>query len=555
MKTLLAAIVVTLLLLPCFASAGTPVSLDAATRAIKTEGGKLSEVEGGWNLWSNGEVGDYFLFKDVQECELSVIAYGSPCQGDWPLMSLMVDGETQKTVTVGSKTFASYKFPLQLSPGVHQITVAFINDMQVGKEDRNLYLKGFELKSDTTPPALATPEQWMAECLKREQFAIDQSAAAIEKYRKGDISVQVVDPDGKAIPGAKVSVEMVSHEFLFGCNIFMFDRFKTEKENAAYKQAFANLFNYATVGFYWRWYEHTRGKPQYEYTDKVVSWCTSHGIRMKGHPLLWGNEAGVPTWSKGQPSSEQQKARVIEIMQRYAGKIGVWEVVNEPAHEKAVPIDPAYRWARQADANAYLIVNDYYVMANGFPPFYQLLEKSKADGLPFDGIGIQAHEPHTMRFPLGQVQRVLDTYAKLSKDLHITEFTPASSGEEITGSPITGKWDEKAQEDYAVKFYRTCFAHPSVAGITWWDLCDDGAWLKGGGMLHKDLSPKPVYTALRKLIHEEWWTRSNGETNAAGKFATRGFLGRYVVTATAGGKTVKAEFALSRQPSVWTIRM
>ena len=36
-------------------------------------------------------------------------------------------------------------------------------------------------------------------------------------------------------------------------------------QNAAYKQRFEELFNYATVGFYWRWYESERGKPQYDY--------------------------------------------------------------------------------------------------------------------------------------------------------------------------------------------------------------------------------------------------------------------------------------------------
>jgi hypothetical protein len=33
----------------------------------------------------------------------------------------------------------------------------------------------------------------------------------------------------------------------------------------------------------------------------------------------------------------------------------------------------------------------------------------------------------------------------------------------------------------------------------------------GGGLLRKDLSPKKVYTALKKLIHEEWSTRAAGK--------------------------------------------
>jgi hypothetical protein len=36
-------------------------------------------------------------------------------------------------------------------------------------------------------------------------------------------------------------------------NIFGFDRYKTEAQNAAYKKQFEELLNCATAGFYWRW--------------------------------------------------------------------------------------------------------------------------------------------------------------------------------------------------------------------------------------------------------------------------------------------------------------
>jgi hypothetical protein len=108
---------------------------------------------------------------------------------------------------------------------------------------------------------------------------------------------------------------------------------------------------YATVGFYWRWYERERGKPQYEYTDKVVAWCRERGIRLKGHPLLRGNESGIPVWSRVQPSPGIQRQRVTEIMQRYQGKIEFWEVVNEPSHLPRLKIDDPYRWAREAERN------------------------------------------------------------------------------------------------------------------------------------------------------------------------------------------------------------
>jgi len=381
----------------------------------------------------------------------------------------------------------------------------------------------------------------------REEFLVEEARGEIEIYRKGEAEICVVDGQ-KPIQGASVSVDQISHEFLFGCNIYMFDRFKGAEENRAYRERFLELFNYATTGFYWRSYEPVPGQPQYEYTDKVVRWCERHGIRVKGHPLLWDHEAGRPLWADGeQPSAELQRRRVKEIIRRYRERIEFWEVVNEPSHCSGIEIDEPYRWAREADPKAKLILNDYHILADGHPPFFDLLRQAKMEGVPFDGIGIQAHEPRTMRFPLNQVRRVLDTYATLGKPLHITEFTPASGGQRITGSYLEGSWNEARQADYAEKFYTLCFSHPAVVAITWWDLCDRHSWLPGGGMLRSDLSAKPVYTRLWKLIHQEWHTRAKGRTDAHGCFRFRGFFGTYRARIRYGPRSLESTLRLSRR--------
>ena len=530
-------------------------TIEAERAAIRTIGGAR---DGAWNLWSNGEVGDYVTFEKAGTYEVAVRAYGSPAAGAWPAMSVRVDGDARAHATVDRAAFGEDVFRIEIDAGTHRVTVSFDNDAVLGNEDRNLYLDRIEVRPTgglPEPRAGDRKELAMANA-EREARIVRATAERIEKNRKRDAVVRVVDADGKPVPDASVAAEQVRHEFLFGCNIYRFDRFGKAEENAAYRKRFEELFNYATAGFYWGGYEPERGKPAYAYTDKVVAWCLERGIRMKGHPLLWGCEYGIPPWSKGQPAPEVQKQRVFDIMRRYEGKITFWEVVNEPSHLPGLPIDDPYRWAREADPKAYLIVNDYYVMADGQPGFFRMLEKAKADGVPFDGIGIQAHEPRTMRFPLEQVQRVLDTYAALGKDLHITEFTPCSAGQEITGSHLEGKWDEAAQADYAEKFYRVCFAHPAVAGITWWDLCDNGSWLKGGGMLRADLSPKPAYETLRKLIHEEWHTRAEGRTDASGAIHLRGFLGPYRVRVDRGGRKAETAFHLTREgPSEVTVRL
>jgi len=531
-----------------FQAAPAPAALviRAEKAAIRTEGGP--NPGGGWNLWSNGRVGQSLRFARAGNYGIVVRGWGSPAGGVWPEMALLVDGRAVKTIAVAGAQRADYRFDVDLAVGIHEIAAAFLNDAIIGKEDRNLYLDRFTI---SPPPGVSEPtlvaKGELAEAAeKSERESVAATQAAIEKYRKADAKIRIVDADGRPLSGVKVSVEQMSHEFLFGCNSYMFERCKDEAQNAAYKRRFAELFNYATVGFYWRWYEPRRGKPDYQYTDKVVAWCREHGIRMKGHPLLWGDQAGVPSWSQGQPSPQIQRQRVQDIIGRYRGKIEFWEVVNEPSHLAEPKIDQPYRWARQADPRACLIVNDYYVLADGGPGFFKLLTAAKQNGVPFDGIGIQAHEPRTMRFPLDRVQEILDQYATLGKGLNITEFTPTSAGEKITGSYRDGFWDEVAQADYAVKFYRVCFAHPAMRAITWWDLSDQGSWLPGGGMLRADMSPKPVYQRLQRLIHEEWKTALHATTDNDGRLRFRGFCGTYRLVLDVQGRRLEQRFQVSK---------
>ena len=327
------------------ARAEAEVVIQAEKAAIKTEGGP---VAGGWNLWSNGHVGQAIRITNAGKYNVVVRAWGSPAGGVWPEMALLVDGRAVKTVSVEGAKPKDYAFEVELTAGDHEIAAAFLNDALVGKEDRNLYLARITIISPSGAPDPTFPSvKEMAEAAEaREQEVVAATKPAIEKNRKADAKIRVVDAAGRPVPGVKLTVEQTGHDFLFGANIFGFDRYKTEAQNAAYKKRFEELLNYATVGFYWRWYEPQPGKPGYEYTDKVVAWCREHGIRMKGHPLLWADEAGIPVWSQGQPSPEMQRRRVEEIMHRYQGKIEFWEVVNEPSHLPSLKIDDPYRWAR-----------------------------------------------------------------------------------------------------------------------------------------------------------------------------------------------------------------
>jgi GH35 family endo-1,4-beta-xylanase len=519
------------------APAATPYAalvIPAPSARIKTTGGP--DGTNAWNLWDPGELGDDFRLNADATVTVRARVRGTPALGVWPRMALMLDQALVDTRWIETDTWSEHIFRLPLQADVHRLTLAFLNDARTETEDRNLYVESLTLETPAPgpSPALAEPGDWSRSWKPRREAAeaqtLREAEAAIERIRKRDLRIRVLDAQGRPRPDVPVSARQVRHAFLFGCNIYQFDRYTEPALNDAYRVRFRELFNYATLGFYWKHYEPEQGRPDYPYTDQVVAWCQSQGIAMKGHPVLWDHEAGRPTWLDGRlPTPEEQEQRVRALLGRYADRIRFWEVVNEPAHCHGIPLDGPYRWARDTASNAVLIVNDYYVLANGCPDFYDLLRAARQRGVPFDAIGIQAHEPVGMRFPLDQVRRILDLYAGLGLPLHITEFTPASGGQPILGSHLEGAWDEERQADYAVKFYTACFAHPAVEAITWWDLSDQGAWQPGGGLLRADLSPKPAYHALRKLLTETWRTRAEGRTGADGAWGFRGFPGDYAI--------------------------
>ncbi|WP_347243228.1 endo-1,4-beta-xylanase [Thermogutta sp.] len=370
----------------------------------------------------------------------------------------------------------------------------------------------------------------------------------IEKYRKGDIEM-LVTLEGKPVANAEVTVEQTRHAFLFGCNIFKWGRIEDPKLEEAYRQRFAEIFNYATVGFYWPTYERRQAEPSHEYARQVAEWCREHGIAVKGHPLAWNFVD--PAWLPDDPKEilRLQLARIEDCVSRFAGLIDRWDVVNEatefdrPSCQQRGPkmtrmwqevgqtefTKLCFERARKANPNATLIINDYVIS----PKYERLLEQLVDDqNRPiFDVIGIQSHM-HGGTWSNGQIWDVCERFSRFKVPLHFTETTIVS-GELGRGRPrpwVTTPEGEEYQAREVVRFYTMLFSHPAVQAITWWDFSDYRAWQGApAGLLRQDMSPKPAYTELYKLIKQKWWTRETVITDAAGRVKFRGFAGDYTL--------------------------
>jgi GH35 family endo-1,4-beta-xylanase len=419
------------------------------------------------------------------------------------------------------------------------------------------------LKTTTASAALLGCSAWSAELAKEqpsEDEILSQGQSHIEKHRKSDGMIVLRDASGKPVSNATIRIEQLRHDFMFGCNCFMFNRTGDSEREEKYRQQFAALFNFATLGFYWANYESEQGRPNYDYTDQVVEWCVQQGITCKGHPLVWDHPAGSPRWlpEDGQEIERLSATRVRDIVTRFKGRVDLWDVVNEPTHlpdehnktrmarwAKALGaaeyVEAHLRVAREANPAATLIVNDYRTE----PAYFKILESLRAKTLTlFDVVGIQSHM-HGGVWPLHNVWEICDTYAKLGLPIHFTETTIVSGPRVGPGENwgVTTPEGEERQAEQTAMFYTALFAHPAVQAITWWDFSDHGAWQRApAGWLRRDMSPKPVYERMMSLIRGAWWTRLEGRSDALGVFAARAFHGRHRVTVEMpGGRKVTEE--------------
>lgn len=404
--------------------------------------------------------------------------------------------------------------------------------------------------------------------------------SGIELYRKGNADITLKASDGALPEEITVEIEQTNHEFKFGANIFMLDEFECDEKNKIYREKFPEIFNLATVPFYWHDNEPEQGKTRYAAdspkiyrrpaTDLCVDYCLSKGVEPKLHCLNY--DAWSPEWVRDMTVGQQKyylEKRFAEISERYADKIPMLEVTNETlqnGHMKFFYEDDFVEWSfRTADKyfhDNHLIINDYNVWAPNQTNrnyYYMQVERLMGQIKHLDSIGFQFHsffplanEPGAAneRYNPASLYALMDNFARLGKSEQITEMTiPAYGLDE------EGEW---VQAELIKNVYSTFFSHPSMEAVIYWNLVDGyaafaplGDMTKGenvyaGGLMRFDMSEKPAYKVLKQLIKEEWHTSTT--VNAVnGKLSFRGFYGDYHLTIHAGDKTYEKDITLSKR--------
>jgi endo-1,4-beta-xylanase len=237
---------------------------------------------------------------------------------------------------------------------------------------------------------------------------------------------------------------------------------------------------------------------------------------VRGHTLVWHSQ--LPNWVT---SGGFNAATLTSIMQNhianvaghYVGKVFAWDVVNEAFNDDGTRrasifqttigdsyIATAFRAARAADPTAKLYINDFNTdgINAKSTAIFNLVRSLQQQGVPIDGVGIQAH------LILGQVpstmQQNIQRFADLGLDVAITELDIRMN------VPASSAMLQQQANDYR-SVMNACLAVTRCVGVTTWGVGDPDSWIPGvfsgqGAALLFDnnYQPKPAYNSVATAL-------------------------------------------------------
>jgi endo-1,4-beta-xylanase len=254
----------------------------------------------------------------------------------------------------------------------------------------------------------------------------------------------------------------------------------------------------------------------FEAADAIMAFAASRSMAVHGHTLLWHEQQ--PAWlQEGAPTREflmaELESHVATVVGRYANAVASWDVANEviapdggglretfwTSGGGADVVDSAFVWARRADPDAELFLNDTAVETIGpkSDALLALAVRLRDAGVPIDGVGFQAHltVPGPSR---EELQANMARFAAAGFDIRITEL-------DVRIPDGTDLLAEQA-EVYA-DVIGACLAEPRCRGVTTWGFTDRYSWIPGfypgfGRALPFDSAyvPKPAYEAMARSL-------------------------------------------------------
>ena len=399
------------------------------------------------------------------------------------------------------------------------------------------YPEGTDIKSlpktKITYKGMEKDAAWRQEALRR-----------IEKVRKTDFTVKFIK-NGKAVKKADVKIELVKHNFDFGATISSRDVFNNTLAYQKLKENF-NICVFENDLKIKQWYKPKRHKMTLEAIDILKN----DGIRVKGHVLIWPGFRYLPRKIKENKDNPELVKKIItnhvrSILRQTKGKIDIWDVVNESYTNQDLQhitgsekiLYQGFRITKNLHPNAKRFVNEYGIISRGGINkkkqewYYNFIKRvDRRTGGLVDGIGIQSHIGNDLT-PPEKVLEILDYYAKLDKEIGISEFT------------LDVK-DPELREQYTRDFMIAAFSHPKVTQFIFWGMLKNAK--EKVDLFNQDGTPGAMGRAYLDLTKNMCTTKLEEQTDRRGKLKFRGFNGVYKYEVTIKGKIYRGLLYLNK---------
>jgi len=407
------------------------------------------------------------------------------------------------------------------------------------------------------------------------------SDARIEKIRKGDLALQIADPDGRPLAGAQVEFNLKRHDFLFGTAIAYAPFSDPTPKGEAYRRFILDHFSALVCENEMKWYytEPLQDQLNYASADALLAFAERNNLRMRGHCLYWEKTKYVQTWLaalSGPALAAKIDARMKATAGRYAGRCISWDVDNEQLDGSfyldrigRAGIARMFKEAAALDPKAMLFVNEYGILGNPekVARYIALIRELHALGAPIGGIGIQSHDLDRL-IPDAISDRASDQRPEwlLRQPLSPEQFIESlDTLHKATGLPVhlteaSAKMPDPARRAEALDIlYRVGFGHPAVDAIMLWGFEASTHWMgPDAALLAADGTLTEAGRHVDHLLRDVWTTRGKATADAAGRLGFRGFYGIYHLKVTLpGGRVVEQDvnFDKANASSVPTVRL
>lgn len=261
------------------------------------------------------------------------------------------------------------------------------------------------------------------------------------------------------------------------------------------------------------------GKYFFDTADKFVDYAESIGAQVRGHTLIWHdsvpefwffNEDGTKVTREA--LLERMETHITTVVERYKGRVDVWDVVNEPlsdidgmrgedqnAYYASIIgdidgdgnawdyVEYAFRWADAADPDATLILNEYGLESDPqkLNYFCEMLEDMLQKGVPIDGVGLQMHVKLSKPYAV-DVKNCIERLSEFQKYnpafcIQITELDVSifESGDDRTTRTLDAKLQRRLAERYRELFdvFVEVAESANLDSVITWGVYDGANWL------------------------------------------------------------------------------